>query len=354
MTRKGENERNTVIAPEETALFCEQIAMLLKSGILLGDGISALCDAYRGSRYGARFEALRSDVARTGCLYEAVRDSGLFPGYMVQMVRIGEKSGALEEVMASLASYYEREASLRRSIRSAVVYPLVLIAMMSVLIVVLAVKVMPVFEEVFQNMGGDMPASSRSLMLFGQTAGSVILVLLGALLILALVTALLLRTSLRQRTLDWLCRLLPAFRRINEKLSSARFAAVMGKLLTSGFPISEALDLIPDLMTDESTKRRAVDCKKAIEGGASFSDAVEKTRMFSDIYNKMIRVGNAAGQLDAVMNRLAALCEDEADEDIKRMAGVIEPLIVAFLAVVIGAILLSVMLPLASILSSVG
>lgn len=354
MTLTSEKERNMVIAPEETALFCEQIAMLLKSGIMLGDGISALCDAYKGSRYGARFEALRNDVSRTGNLYEAVRDSKLFPGYMVQMVRIGEKSGALEEIMSSLAAYYEREAGLRRSIRSAVTYPLVLIAMMAVLIVVLAVKVMPIFTEVFQNMGSDMPASSRSLMLFGQTTGTVILILLGVLLIAALIVTLLMRTKFRQRTLDLLSRLLPPFRHLNEKLSSARFAAVMGKLLTGGFPISEALDLIPELMTDDMTKQRALDCKKAIEAGASFTDAVEQTKMFSDIYNKMIRVGGAAGQLDTVMNRLAALLEEEADDDIRRMAGVIEPLIVAFLAIVIGAILLSVMLPLASIMSSIG
>lgn len=354
MTRKGGNGREAIIAPEETALFCEQVAMLLKSGILLGDGISALCDAYRGGKYGERFEALRRDVARAGCLYEAVRESGLFPAYMVQMVRIGEQAGALEEIMSALAAYYEREASLRRSIRSAVVYPLVLIGMMAVLIVVLAVRIMPVFEEVFKNMGGDMPAASRSLMLFGQTTGTVILILLGVLLILALVTALLFKTKHKQKTLNLLIRVFPPLRRINEKLSSARFAAVMGKLLTGGFPISDALDMIPDLMSDDRTKRRAIECKKAIEAGSGFADAVEKTGMFPDIYGKMIRVGNAAGQLDVVMNRLAALCEEEADEDVRRMAGIIEPLIVAFLAVVIGAILLSVMLPLASILSSVG
>ena len=118
---KGEKSGNTLIPAAETALFCEQIALMLHSGILLTDGVEALRDAYKASRYAPRFCALSDRVHETGTLYEAVQESGLFPKYMVQMVRIGERSGSLEEIMTALAAYYHGEEQVRTDLRNAVV-----------------------------------------------------------------------------------------------------------------------------------------------------------------------------------------------------------------------------------------
>ncbi len=353
MAKDRAQEKQTVIAPEETALFCEQIALLMHSGVMLSDGVEALCEAYRKTKYSARFNQLEQDVKETGSLYEAVRNSELFPAYMVNMVRIGEQSGSLEQVMESLGAYYAREAQIRRSIRNAIAYPLMLIVMMAVLITILSVSIMPIFREVFSNLGTDLSPSAKAMMEFGTTAGNVILALVAVLIVAGIVVFALYKSKHRQGVLRTLGKVFPAFRRINEKLAAARFASVTGKLLSSGFPIQQVLEMAPTIMPDEQMKQRVLSCQKAMDEGKSFVDAVEDMHLFADIHNKMIRVGNTAGQLDVAMSKLSILYEEEVDEDIRRLASIIEPTIIALLAVIIGAVLLSVMLPLASIMSSI-
>lgn len=341
------------ISAEETSLFCSQVAMLLKSGILLHDGIGTLCNTYQNTRYGHVFEQLESDVKETGALCDALERAGCFPSYMVHMVRIGEKAGVLEDVMNSLSAYYEREARTRAGIRSAVMYPLILTVVMTIVIAVLSVNVMPLFSQVFDNLGADMSQSAAAVMRFGTVTGRVVLYVVAALLVLLAVVGVLLKTALRQEILTLLYRLLPPVRRINESLSAARFSSVMSKLLESGYPLEEAVALVPDILPDPTLRQKLAVCRADMASGMPFAQAVEKTHMYGDIHIKMLRVGTQAGQTDTVMEKLADIYDEQAEAGLRRLVSVAEPLMVAVLCLVIGAILLSVMLPLASIMSSI-
>ena len=127
-----ENTTRKTLPPDETALFCEQIAMVLKAGIPLGDGMETLARSYADSRYGARFDGMRAALERRGTFSEALEDAGIFPNYLIAMTRIGERSGKLDEVMASLANYYQWEADIRISVKNAILYPTVLVMMLAV------------------------------------------------------------------------------------------------------------------------------------------------------------------------------------------------------------------------------
>ncbi len=338
---------------EETALFCEQVSMLLHAGIALHDGMDALVKTYQGTRYGKWFTQLEECVRDTGSLCQALEDAGIFPKYMVSMTSIGEQAGMLEDTMDALAQYYRREAQVRRAIRSAVVYPLALICMMAVVIAVLAINVMPIFRQVYGAMGAEMSAASSAVMRFGTTAGQVVLGLVALALVCAVVVALLVRTRYRQKVIAFFSRAVPAVRTVNEKLSAARFAQVLSRLLASGFPMEEAIALVPSVLPDEAVRRKVAACQAHIADGMGVAEAITETGIFSDMHNRMIHVGFLAGQVDSVMRRLADSYEEEADDEIRRLVSVIEPGMVAVLSVVIGAILLSVMLPLASILSTI-
>ena len=143
-----EDKKNRRIPAKETAIFCSQVAMLLKAGIPLHEGIASLGEGADAGA-GARFDKLIQILEESGSLYEAVRASDLFPAYMVNMVHIGEAVGHLDAVMESLGRYYEREDALHEAVRSAVRYPLVMIVMMAVVMGVLMTRVLPVFNEVF-------------------------------------------------------------------------------------------------------------------------------------------------------------------------------------------------------------
>ena len=350
MHKPDKAERNR-LSPTEVSLLCEQIALILRSGLPLHDGVEAVCRNYGKTRYAAAFERLDKQMLETGSLYEGVKAAGVFPAYMAEMTQIGEKTGELDHVMDDLTLYYEREAAISRAVRNAVTYPLILIGMMAALIALLVGRVLPVFNEVFRSMGIDTASASGRWMTLGITVGRVVMIVACVLIVLALLLMALLRTRAGKRLRTLLGRAVPPVRRLNEKLSASRFAACLAMMLRSGYPLEESLDLIGNVVSDESIAGRVRACSESMAQGTPFADAVEKLGLFDPLHCRMIRVGVQAGQTDQVMSKLAQVYADEADDAISRLVSVIEPSLVALMSIIIGAILLAVMLPLLGIMS---
>lgn len=335
------------------ALFCEQVAMILNAGIPLYDGMEALAESFADTRDGHIFKQVDEDVKRTGSLYEAVRDAGQFPGYLVGMVRIGEQTGKLDTVMRALGVYYAREDAIRRSIRQAVAYPLGLIAMMALIIAVLVSRVMPIFDRVYASLGASIAPSTSAVIRFGVAAGKVALVLVAVSVLVALALALLSRTNRREAVMRLLTRCLPRIRRFTDMLSASRFSSAMSLMLAGGYPLEESVGMLPDVFDGKSAREKIERMKASLGEGAPFADAVERAHIFEPLHVKMLRVGMLAGQTDQVLEKLSAIYSESLDEEITGLVGTIEPTMVALLSIVIGAILLSVMLPLVGIMASI-
>lgn len=350
--KAGANKKRQTLPPQETALFCGQVATLLKSGIPLYDGMRVLSDTYATSGSGAYFKTLYEKVREKDALSDAVRDVGIFPDYMVRMIAIGEKVGLLEKLLNMLAAHYEREARIRASVKSAILYPLLLTGMMAAVIFVLTISIMPVFSQVYASLGAEASASAQALMRYGVLAGRVVLCALAFVLLVALITRLLMFTKWRDAIASSLSKAFKPVRVINQMLSASRFANVMGQLIGTGFPIDEAVALMPDIMPDKDLARRVQVCADEIKQGKTFSETVEEAALFNELHTRMLRVSDIAGNTDEVLTELAEIYDDSADEKIRHLVSVIEPAIVSALCVVIGVILLSVMLPLAGLLSS--
>lgn len=338
--------------PEETAIFCEQIALILDSGIPLHDGIEALAGNYRNSAYAAYFNGMYERMNASGSFYEAVRDAGLFEPYLVSMVRIGEAAGKLDAVMKALADYYDGQSKTSRMIKNAVLYPAALILMMAVVVAVLVIQVLPVFDQVFQSLGSDLSAAGGGFMRFGMVAGRAVLVLAGVLLAAVLVGLILSKTAARAPFYRFLARVFPPVARVRKKIVAQRFAAVISMMLSSGYPLEQGLELAADITGDGPAREKIIQIRRQM-GEKSFAEAVREAGLFDEIHNKMIAVGQMSGQTDSVMRRLAALYEEELAQSVSYLVSLIEPTLVAFVSVMVGAILLSVMLPLLGIMSSI-
>jgi len=337
----------------EISMFCEQVALILGSGVALYDGIEALCDNYKETAFGPSFAAIDEAVKRTGSLHDALREAEVFPPYMMRMVYIGEQTGKLDEVMASLSVYYAREEATRQSIQSAVFYPICLILMMAVVIVVLVAKVLPIFTQVYRSLGSEISASASALMNLGMGLGMAVLIAVGVLIAGALVLALLMRTSKRRAVSAWLGKAFPPVRRLTMRIAAGRFAANLGMMLKSGYPLQEALPLIEGVMDESEARVRVRQCGEKMMEGDTFSNAVAGVHLFEELHNKMIQIGFMTGQTESVMEKLAGIYQDKNEQDIARLVAMIEPALVILLSVIIGAILLAVMLPMISIISSI-
>lgn len=348
--QKGRGSR---LSPDELSMLCEQLAMILGSGLPLHDGVEALCDNYKDTRFALGFEKLNEVVLNSGSLYTGVQAAGIFPHYMVEMTQIGEKTGELDTVMRQMAQYYEREAKIKRAMRSAITYPLVLVVMMAVLIVVLLVRVLPIFENVFRSMGVSADNTSNQWMAVGISVGKGVLIAAGVVILLVAVFALMVRGDKAHPAKSFVFRLISPLGRLNDKLCASRFSAALAMMLKSGYPLDESLTMIAGILNDPYITKKVEACRLKMEQGETFPQAVESIGIFDKLHCRMIRVGFQSGQTDTVMEKLAAVYEEEADDAITKVVSIIEPSLVALMSIIIGSILLSVMLPLLSMMSGI-
>jgi len=332
---------------DELALFCAQCALVLRSGMLLSEGLSASA-AETGDK---ALTAVSAAMASGSTMEDALMKSGGYPDYMVALVGIGERTGRLEQVMDSLSEYYQREQGIRRQLKNTLFYPLILALVMLLVVAVLLIKVLPVFADVYSQLGGT-AGLSLGVLSFGKTAGIVCLAVTALFAALGLFAYLSSKTSSGYERLTAVLTRLPFARKISDKVSSGRIAYALSLLLSSGYDIDASVKLLPGILTQPSAKKKVAGISAAMETGESFAQAAKNSGLFSGMYARLVGLGAQTGSLDEVMARLAAMYDGEIDEALSNALGAVEPVIVAVLSGVIGVVLLSVMLPLLKILSA--
>lgn len=347
------NKTEWKLTAEELSGFCAQLAMMLNSGMPLYDGMEMLVQTHKDSPNKGAYQALNEEMNRTGSLYEALKAGAYWPKYLVEMAGIGERTGKLEEVMKGLSEYYGREGRIRRAIVSAVTYPLVLGVMMLLILLIMIIKVLPVFRRVLGNFGVEMTDSGNAMMQFGVTVGWVMLAVVAVVVLAVLICCLLLKTGFRDKVLEALRRAFPPLKNISMRLASSRVASVLSMMLASGFPLDEALDMVPNVLDDSIAREKVEKMRSRIREDVSFAEALVETGLFDEFYSALIRTSSLVGSVDTMMAKVAAEYETRAEDGISSLVSIIEPTLVAILSVVIGAVLLSVMLPMAGIISSI-
>jgi type IV pilus assembly protein PilC len=328
--------------------------MILKAGIPVAEGVSMMLEDLDNREGKQILEKVHEETSMGQPLWMALEAAGYFPKYMVDMTRIGESTGKLDNVMDSLSSYYEREEELAKSIRSAVTYPLVMVAMMLVVITVLVVRVMPIFQRVFESLGSEMTGFSAGVMRFGELAGRYSFVVFAVIAALVIAFFIMRATAGGRATLDRWKATFFATRNLNAKIASGRFASAMSLMLSSGMDTDESLEMVGRLVDNRAMHENIESLKKQMADGATFPDALTNAGIFSGVNARMVAVGFRTGSVDLVMEKLARRYEEEIDAQINGMIAVLEPTLVAILSVIVGVILLSVMLPLMGIMSSIG
>ncbi|MCL2867400.1 MAG: type II secretion system F family protein [Clostridia bacterium] len=352
--QKGEQKKKKMLPNDEVSLFCEQAALILKSGVPVVEGFEALFEGEEEQARDDSFRKLLTVMKGRDQLSDALTAAGVFPDYMIRLVKIGEVSGKLEDVMIALAAYYRRESDIGKAIKSAVLYPAVLMLVLAAVIVILVTQVMPIFNRVFQSLGAEMDASMTGVVNVGSTLGTVVMGLIAFAFFCVAVFAVIFKVKGGEFAKDLIGGIIRPFGSLFQTISKARFASSMSLMQTAGLPMEQALELAKDLPFDKRTKAKIDLCAhKITDDNAETPRAMSEAKLFDPIHLKMIKAGYQAGQLDTAMERVAQIYEEKTDTDIYRIVGLIEPTLVVILTIAIGGILLSVMLPLAGIMTSI-
>lgn len=340
------------LSNSETSAFCSQIAMILKSGISSTEGIAIMLEDTDKNDEKQLLTTIYDTLTQTGNLHEALQETHAFPDYMLSMVDIGERTGRLDEVMGSLADYYEKEAGLAQTIKNAITYPCIMIFMMLAVILILITKVMPVFEQVFLQLGTRMSGPSRVILNIGTFLNTHSIVLIIIIVVLIATAIVLIKTKIGQNFISKLAARFGGSKNLSEKISAYRFAGGMALTLSSGLTPEECLNLASSLIDDGAYKDKIKTCQQAVENGEDLYQSLLSCGVFSGVYTRMAAIAARTGMMEEMMLKIAAHFEEEIDQKIARILAIIEPTLVIILSVIVGIILLSVMLPLMSIMST--
>lgn len=296
--------------------------------------------------------AIQEELTMTGSLYQAMSSTGLFPDYLLHMIDIGEQTGKLDDVMESLSVHYDREDNISRSIKNAVAYPCIMVGMMIVVILVLIIKVMPIFNQVFKQLGTQMSGFSLGLMNIGTIINRYAIVFIAILIFIIAAILYLTKTTGGRKLLLKIGYKLRFSRTIYENMAACRFAGGMALTLSSGLNPDLSMDLVTELSDDPEFQKKLNTCKEEMSKGKDLTDALFTSHIFNGMYARMASIGSKTGALDKVMTKIAELYEEDIDTRLSNVLAVLEPTLVIALSLIVGVILLSVMLPLMGIMSS--
>lgn len=339
---------------EELAYFCNQLVLVLKSGINLNDGLIMMLDDTKDPLSEKLLKQLSEAVSDQKSLYTALSETDAFSEYFISMVKIGEMSGHLEKVLEGLSVHYLREANLKSSVKSAVLHPVLLLIIMSAVVAVLLIKVLPIFKDVFMQISSQLGDTSSSAIEFASDIGKVVLIVVGVIILLIFALYFISFSQKGKKFLYSFFSKLFFFRNLTEKMSISRFSSAMYLLLSSGFDSSEALDLGSNVIDNPAVKSKITACQEKVKNREAFAIAICETELFPPLYSQMIRISYKSGMLDSVWGQISEKYDNDVNESLNNMVSFIEPLLVGALTVIIGVILVSVLLPLLTVMSSIG
>ena len=341
----------TKLNNRELFQFCEQFSIILRSGMSAIEGLAILNDDSQTERGKEILTFLYKDMEESGSLAHAMEQSGAFPASAAAYVRTGEETGCLDEVMKGLSAFYAKEIQITDQIQSAVAYPLVMLGMMTAVIVILLVKVLPVFRQVFRQLGLEMSGISGALLGIGETLShysTAFLVLLAAMI--GFILFLVLHPKGQELIRKIVCRF-PGMKEIPVNLDYSRLCQCISLGIRSGLSPELCVELAGAVVTQTEIREKLTFIQKQLAEGYGFTEAITESGLFKAMELRLISLGFQAGASDEVMEKLAEQYEEKSTDSVSHIVSILEPTIVIVLSILVGLVLLSVMMPLLGLLS---
>lgn len=338
----------------ELSSLAKQLSMLLHSGISALESVSILREDAASSDGKEILDGLYEKLEETGELAEAMQQTGWFPDYFQKMTALGEQSGTLEETMASLASHYERQETMLTNIRNALTYPLILLGMLFAILAVLVTQVMPVFEQVFAQLGIEMTGVTSVVFRITHVLQGCSVVLLILVLAAAVAGIVWLRTPEGRARLLKLIWPLPTARKIIHLTACAHFSDALSMALHCGLDVGESFSLAGAVSTQPQFQALLKKAEELQNEGEEFATSLSKAGIYSGMNARLLAIGFRTGDAEDALKDISIRAEEQAEARLQSAIGKIEPTMTAVLSILTGLILVSVMLPLLSVMAGIG
>jgi type IV pilus assembly protein PilC len=337
---------------KELAIFTRQFSVMIDAGLPLVQCLEILASQQENKMFQKVLTGTRGAVEGGATLSAAMRQyPKVFDSLYVNMVEAGETGGILDTILQRLSSYIEKNVKLQRAVKSAMVYPVGVLTVAGGVIILLLWKVVPIFGTLFAGLGVDLPLPTKIVIglsnMIGSIFGFLALIALGAGIFGLKVWY---GTPQGRFVLDSIILKLPVLGILMRKIAVARFTRTLGTLIASGVPILEGLDITARTAGNAVVEKALQQVRKSLEEGKSLTEPLKDSEVFPGMVTQMISVGEQTGAMDAMLQKIADFYEEEVDAAVKDLLTALEPIMIVFLGVVVGGVVISMYLPLFSLI----
>jgi type IV pilus assembly protein PilC len=339
---------------KDLAIMSRQASTMLSSGLSLLRALSILADQTENKKLKVILGKVRDEVEQGVSFSDAVGKYPVdFPPIMINMIRAGETGGFLDQAMDSIATNFEKEHKLRSTIKSAMTYPVVVLCMSLASVVIMLVFIVPIFQDMFSSLGGQLPLPTMILVQLSHAMRW------GA-PVLAVVIAVgwfwyrANKNTDRFRAFrDPIMLRLPIFGSLTKKIVIARFARNFSNMIGAGVPILQALKIVGEVSNNFVVQKALDRVSESVRKGESIAEPLAQEKVFPTMVAQMVAVGEDAGSLEAMLEKIAVFYDSEVESTTEALTSLIEPLLIAFLGVVVGGMIIALYLPIFQITSLV-
>ncbi|MDP2941593.1 MAG: type II secretion system F family protein [Candidatus Omnitrophota bacterium] len=342
----GAGYNSKAVKSDDLVIFVRQLATMIDAGIPLVHSLGILAEQIESPNLKKIVAAVRRDIEEGMSFGDALaKHQSVFSELFINMVRAGEASGMLDEVLERLAAYLEKSATLARKIRSSLVYPAVVVTMAILITGVLLLKVVPTFKGIFDSLGGSLPLPTKILIFVSNLLRQYLLFIIGLLIISGFLFKKYISTPTGRYQFDQQKLRVPVLGQLFRKLAVAKFSRTLSTLVKSGVAVLSALDIVAKTSGNRVVEEAVLNCAKGVREGEPIAKPLSRGGIFPPMVCRMVSVGEQTGQLEKMLSKIADFYDEQVDAAATGLTSMIEPLIIAFLGVVIGGIVLSLFLP---------
>ncbi|MGA2526134.1 MAG: type II secretion system F family protein [Smithellaceae bacterium] len=343
------------VKAKNIVVFCRIFSTMINAGLPLIQCLDLLAQQEENKVFAKIIREIKEDIEGGTSLTDTLKKyPKVFDDLFVNLIAAGEAGGILDVILARLSTYLEKAMKLKSRVKGAMTYPIAVLVISFTVVALLLLKVIPVFQKMFEGMGGQLPGPTLMLIAASEFAQSYWWVILGIMIVVFIAFNRFYKTEKGRWTIDTLLLKAPVFGLLLKKVAVAKFSRTLSTMLSSGVPILEALAIVSRTSGNIVVEDALLKTRQSIGEGESIAEPLEAAKIFPPMVVQMIAVGEATGALDAMLSKIADFYDDEVDAAVSAMTTLLEPVMMVFLGVVVGGMIIAMYLPIFKLAGAVG
>lgn len=334
------------VTSRDMVIFSRQFSTMINAGVPILQSLQVMCEQTENKVLRRKLYEIKNDIEGGASLYDGLKKhKDVFDDLYTNMVDAGETGGVLDVVLERLAQYIEKAAKLKAKVKSAMIYPGVIITVAVGVIAIILVFVIPTFEQMFADFGGALPLPTQIVINMSRFVKGNFLYIFFALVAAFIAFKMFYRWERGKILVDYWVLFLPVFGPLLRKVAVARFSRTLSTMISSGVPILSALDIVSRTSGNKTVELGVLEAKKSIAEGQTLAEPLDETGIFPPMVIHMISIGEATGALDNMLGKIADFYDDEVDVAVETLTSLMEPIMIVVLGVIVGGLVVSMYLP---------